>query len=225
MDRRQLIISTIAVGALSATVAHAVAPTTWDGLVQVKSKRFALAYLSPDADFSVYHKVMIDPVEIAFKKNYVRDYNSSHRSLSSKVRDSDIERIVTEGSKSATQLFTRAFSDAGYQVVITPGPDVIRVHSGVVDIYVNAPDVKSAGRRTVAAPEAGYASFVVEARDSVTGALLGRVLDKRYAGDNIGAVRTSVSNRADFESLFRTWAKQAVAEFGDLRKLPAPAGA
>jgi hypothetical protein len=59
----------------------------------------------------------------------------------------------------------------------------------------------------------------------MTGALLGRVLDKRYAGDNIGRIRNSVTNRADFEALFRTWAKQAVAEFGDLRKLPAPTSA
>lgn len=222
MDRRRLILSVVAVGAASAIAAHAAAPETWDGLVQVKSKRFALAYIAPDANFSAYHKVMIDPVEIAFKKNYVRDYNSSHRDLSSRIRDSDIERVVVEGSKSATSLFAKAFADAGYQVVTEPGPDVIRVHSSVVDIYVNAPDIKSAGRRMTAAPEAGYATFVVEARDSMTGALLGRALDKKYAGDSIGRIRTSVSNRADFETLFRSWAKQAVTEFGDLRKLPAP---
>lgn len=224
MNRRHFTLSAAAC-ALCATVAYAEAPTTWDGLVQVKSKRFALAYLAPGADFSPYHKVMIDPVEIAFKKNYVRDYNSSHRDLGSKIRDSDIERVVTEGSKQATSLFTKAFSDAGYQVVTEPGPDVVRVHTGVVDIYVNAPDLQRGGRRTVAAPEAGYASFVVEARDSMTGALLGRVLDKKFAGDSIGRIRTSVSNRADFEALFRTWAKEAVAEFSDLRKLPASTSA
>ncbi|HEY1927390.1 MAG TPA: DUF3313 family protein [Caulobacteraceae bacterium] len=225
MDRRCFALTAIAACAVYAAPTYAAAPTTWDGLVQVKSKRFALAYLAPGADFAPYHKVMIDPVEIAFKKNYVRDYNSSHRGLSSQIRDSDVERMVAGGSKSATSLFAKAFSDAEYQVVTEPGPDVLRVHCGVVDIYVNAPDVRSAGRRTAVAPEAGYASFFVEARDSMTGALLGRVLDKRYAGDSIGRVRTSVSNRADFEALFRTWAKQAVAEFGDLRNLPATTGA
>jgi hypothetical protein len=225
MDRRCFALTAIAACAVFAAPAYAAPPATWDGLVQVKSRRFALAYLAPGADFTSYHKVMIDPVEIAFKKNYVREYNSSHRGLSSQIRDSDVERMVAEGSRSATSLFAKAFSDAGYQVVTEPGPDVVRVHSGVVDIYVNAPDVRSAGRRTVIAPEAGYASFVVEARDSMTGALLGRVLDKRYAGDNIGRVRNSVTNRSDFEALFRTWAKQAVSEFGDLRKLPTTTGA
>jgi hypothetical protein len=138
MDRRHFAILAVAACAICATAAYAAAPATWDGLVQVKSKRFALAYLAPDANFSSYHKVMIDPVEIAFKKNYVRDYNRSHRSLSSQIRDSDIERVVVDGSKQATALFVKAFSDAGYQVVTEPGPDVIRVHSGVIDIYVNA---------------------------------------------------------------------------------------
>jgi Protein of unknown function (DUF3313) len=225
MDRRQFAFSLVGACAVCATAAYAAAPATWDGLVQVKSKKFALAYLAPGADFSVYHKVMIDPVEIAFKKNYVRDYNRSHRGAGSQISNSDIERVVAEGSKSATSLFTKAFSDAGYQVVTEPGPDVVRVHSGVIDIYVNAPDIASGGRRTVIAPEAGYATFVVEARDSMTGALLGRALDKRYAGSDIGRVRNSVTNRSDFEALFRTWAKQAVAGFGDLRKLPAPTGA
>ncbi|HEY2050507.1 MAG TPA: DUF3313 family protein [Caulobacteraceae bacterium] len=225
MDRRHFAFTAIAACVVCATATYAAPPATWDGLVQVKSKKFALAYLAPGADFSSYHKVIIDPVEIAFKKNYVRDYNRSHRALSSQIRDSDIERVVADGSKSATALFAKAFSDAGYQVVTEPGPDVVRVHSGVIDIYANAPDIRSAGRRTVIAPEAGYATFVVEARDSMTGALLGRVLDKRYAGADIGRMRTSVSNRADFETLFRTWAKQAVAGFGDLRKLPTPTGA
>jgi hypothetical protein len=222
MDRRCFALTAIAA---CAAPAYAAPTTTWDGLVQVNSKRFALAFLAPGADFSQYHKIMIDPVQIAFKKNYVRDFNRTRRGASSQIRDSDVERMVDQGSRSATPLFARAFSDGGYQVVTEPGPDVLRVQGSVIDIFVNAPDIRSAGRRTVIASQAGYGTFVVEARDSMTGALLGRVLDRRFAGDDIGRTRTSVSNRADFEALFRTWARQAVAEFGDLKTLPAPASA
>lgn len=225
MDRRSFALTAIAACAVCAAPAYAAASTTWDGLVQVQSKRFALAFLAPGADFSPYHKIMIDPVQIAFRKNYVRDFNRTRRGVSSQIRDSDVERMVDQGSRSATPLFARAFSDGGYQVVTEPGPDVLRVQGSVIDIFVNAPDIRSAGRRTVIASQAGYGTFVVEARDSMTGALLGRVLDRRFAGDDIGRTRTSVSNRADFEALFRTWARQAVAEFGDLKTLPAPASA
>ncbi len=34
--------------------------TTWDGLVQVKSKRLAAAFLLPGADFRPYNKIMLD---------------------------------------------------------------------------------------------------------------------------------------------------------------------
>ena len=52
--------------------------------------------------------------------------------------------------------------------------------------------------------------LVVEARDSVTGALLGRVLDRQIAGDSMPYLRNSVSNRADFSRMFDIWAKSSV---------------
>jgi hypothetical protein len=52
--------------------------------------------------------------------------------------------------------------------------------------------------------------MVVEARDSQTGALLGRALDRRLAGDNQRFLRNSVTNRADFRALFRRWARDSI---------------
>ncbi len=49
----------------------------WDGLVEVKPKRLDAAYLMPGADFRPYTKLMIDPVEVAFRKNWMRDVNDS----------------------------------------------------------------------------------------------------------------------------------------------------
>src|SRR4051812_42995651 len=104
MDRRHLILSAAAVLTIGAGAALAAMPETWDGLVQMKSKRFDAAYIAPGANFQPYSKVMIDPVEIAFQKNYVRDYNRNQRGLEGRVKDSDVERVVAEGSKKATGL-------------------------------------------------------------------------------------------------------------------------
>ena len=41
-----------------------------DGLVRVKSKRLDVVYLQPGADFRSYTKVMLDPTEVAFAKNW-----------------------------------------------------------------------------------------------------------------------------------------------------------
>ena len=45
-------------------------PDNWDGLVRVKPKRMDAAYVAPGTDFRAYTKVMFDPAEVAFKKDW-----------------------------------------------------------------------------------------------------------------------------------------------------------
>jgi hypothetical protein len=211
VNGRQLLVSAIASAMLlSASAGATAAPPAWDGLVQVKSKHFDLVYLQPGADFRGYTKVMIDPTEVAFRKNWQRDYNRDSRALSSRVTDSDVQDALTQGVRAATDIFTQAWTKGGYAVVDAPGPDVIRVRTGVVNISVNAPDKPTAGRAYSFSPEAGQATLFVEARDSMTGALLGRAIDQRIVGDTMTAWRTSSSNRADFRDQVEQWATASV---------------
>jgi hypothetical protein len=62
---------------LGATPSLSKAPATWDGLVHVDSKKVQAVYLLPDADFRGYTQVMFDPPQVAFRKNWRLDYNSS----------------------------------------------------------------------------------------------------------------------------------------------------
>jgi len=63
-----LLVAAIAGMVLTSSVANSAAPPdSWDGLVKVKSKRLALAYLQPGADFRVYTKVMLDPTEVEYE--------------------------------------------------------------------------------------------------------------------------------------------------------------
>ena len=48
---------------------------------------------------------------------------------------------------------------------------------------------------------------------------LGRVFDRRIAGD-VGSLRTSVSNRADFLDMFRAWARASVQGLDTLKGRP-----
>ena len=100
-----------------------------------------------------------------------------------------------------------------------PGPDVMRVKTGFVNIWVNAPDRPSAGRSYSFSAEAGRATFFVEARDSMTGALLGRAVDQRIVGDNLNAWRTRVSNRGDFRDQVEQWAVTSVRGMTELKAL------
>jgi hypothetical protein len=228
MDRRQFAASAIAVVACSAAgpALAAEMPATWDNLVKVKSKRLNYVYLLPGADFRAYTKVMLDPTEVAFRKNWKRDYNSSSRSLSAKITDQDIEKAIAEAGKAATNIFAEAFGKGGYPVVAAPGADVLRLRTGVVNLSVNAPDKMTAGRSRSYSNEAGYATLIVEALDSVSGALLGRAVDNRVAGDySYMMSRSSVSNRADFAMVAKTWAKNCVTGLDELKRLsPVSAG-
>ena len=217
---RPLFTGAIAVLMMAGGAANAAKPpTTWDGLVQVKSKRLDLVYLQPGADFRAYTKVMIEPTEVSFARNWQRDYNRSTRSLSSRVSDKDVQDTISEAVKAADGIFANAWTKGGYAVVSAPGPDVMRVKTGVVNIWVTAPDQPTAGRSYSFSEQAGHATLFVEARDSMTGALLGRAVDQRVVGDNFTSWRTSVSNRADFRDQVVQWADISVRGLSELKAL------
>lgn len=197
---------------------------TWDGLVSVKPKRLDAVYLMPGADFRPYKKVMIDPAQVAFQKDWMKRINQAERSPSRKVTQEDAERIAAEAREVFAEVFSAAFAKKGLEVATAPGPDVLRLRPGVIDLYITAPDTMSSGRSRTYTMEAGEATLFLEANDSSTGALLGRALDKRQTR-NTGRVSlsNSVSNRADFEALFRQWADTLIKGFEELQTMsPVP---
>ena len=190
----------------------------WEGLVRVKSDKIELVYLAPDADFRPYTQVLLDPSEMAMRKNWVRDQRRSSSGLSSQVSERDVVRALDRGRKQFDTYFAEAFTKAGFMLATAPGDDVVRVSSAVVDIDVVAPDVSAQRSRTYS-EEAGSGMHVIEVRDSITNALLGRAIERRIAGDNGPWLRTSASNRADFDRLFRRWAEASANGLVELKAL------
>ena len=96
---------------------------------------------------------------------------------------------------------------------------------GVLNLYVNEPDVMTAGRSRSYTANAGEATMVLELRDSRTNALLGRVVDQRQTHESAGMqMSNSVTNRADFRMLFKSWATACVKGLEMLKSLsPLPA--
>jgi hypothetical protein len=191
-----------------------------DALVKVKVKKADQAYLLPGADFTTYKKVIIVPAEVAFQKNWLRDINNQSMSLSRRLSDKDAQKILEAARSGFDEIWAEAFKAAGYEVVTTPGSDVLKLVPSVFNLYINAPDVQSAGRSKSYTVEAGQASLSLDVRDSVSGTLLGRVIDSRTAGTDMGTLQwtTSVSNRSDFGILFKNWAKIVANGLGELAK-------
>ena len=54
----------------------------------------------------------------------------------------------------------------------------------------------------------------------MTGARMGRAIDRGIAGDNSAAWRTAVSNRGDFRQMVENWANISVRGVTELKSLP-----
>lgn len=201
--------------------AAAPAPVTWDHLVRVKARGFDQVYLLPGADFRAYAKVLIDPVQVAFRKDWLRDVNAS-RTGSSRVTPEDAAKIAERTRTGTAKVFADAFRAAGYEVVSDPGADVLRVSPNVIDLYITAPDTMSAGRSRTYTVDAGEATIVLEAHDSVAGTALGRAVGRDRAGGQ-GGMRlswaTDVSNTADFDRLYARWATLCAKGLSALKAL------
>jgi hypothetical protein len=187
---------------------------SWDGLIEVKSSRFDDAFLLPGADFRGYETVMLDPAEVAFRKDWMRNMNNQ-RQVSGRVTEADAKRILSLVQADTGEIFAKAFNKAGFQVVDAPSEKTLRVTPAIVNLYVNAPDVMSASRVMTFTTETGEATLVLELRDSLTNALLARVVDRRVAQTmgSVGfrpAMSSSVTNKADFERVANSWASASV---------------
>ena len=194
----------------------------WQGMQKVHWERFDQAYLAPGVNFRSYTRVMIDPADAAFRKDWQRDYNKVHFDLERRITDEDAQKILEEARSGLGDAFARIFREAGYQVVTAPGPDVLRVKASLADLDVHAPEVLRSAQTKTFAEEAGSARLVLEVRDSVRGALLAGGTDKRDIGDlSFLERRSSISNRADFSRAFRRWAQFSVDALGKLGARPA----
>jgi hypothetical protein len=190
----------------------------WDGLIEVKAKRMDAAYLMPGADFRPYDKVIIDATQVAFHKDWMKNVNRATPGISRDLTEADAARIAAAARSNFGDLFAEAFRSGGYEVVTVPGSRVLRLTPAVINLYINAPDAMSAATTRTYTLEAGEATLVLEARDAVTGALLGRVLDRRETrGTGRLQLSSSVINLSDFRALIRRWAEICVTGLAELK--------
>jgi len=93
-------------------------------------------------------------------------------------------------------------------IVDQPGPDVLGVAVNIVNLIVNAPDTQSAGRSRSYVASAGEMTLVAELRDSQSGQVVARVVDRtesRSTGRMMVADR--FTNSAEASDAAAAWAR------------------
>ena len=181
---------------------------SFDGLKPVEDSSVAMAYIDPEADFSVFSRVMILEPFVAFRSNWQRDQNRNRRR---NIRASDMERIKADVASLFKEVFTqRLEADDGYEVVDVADYDVLLLRPAITDLDITAPDTMSAGRSRTFTASAGAATLYIELFDSVSGTIIGRAADRqatRNAGGNV-TWSSRVMNTAEGRRMFGRWADQ-----------------
>ena len=178
---------------------------TAEGLQKLNVKDIDLAYGRPGATLSSYTKIMLEPVDVAFHKDWNPDRTGSRFKLSATER----ENIRSGVSRVVYDEFVRTLtSKSPYEMAKEAGPDVLRVKAKVLNLYVNAPDVPTAGRSRTYTVSAGEMTLLLELFDSESGAILARVVDRREAR-NTGVMNlsSSVVNAGEARAIAAVWAR------------------
>ena len=183
---------------------------SFDNLVPVEDARIQVAYIDPEADFSVFKRVRILDPFVAFRSNWQRDQN---RSRTRNVTSRDMERIKADVATQFERVFVERLEDAGYSVVDVNDEDVLLLRPAIVDLDITAPDTRQAGRSRTFTASTGAATLYIEMFDSVSGDILGRGADRqavRDAGHRL-TWSNNVTNAADARRVFGRWADQLIA--------------
>ncbi|MFO1395160.1 MAG: DUF3313 family protein [Steroidobacteraceae bacterium] len=209
MEHRIARLCAAALLSVACGVATAGPPATWDGLERRKVKGVDAVYVRPGVEFKDYRSVYLDPVEIAFDKNW--DPNKSSSTSTGRMSSADIEKLRAEMASEFQRIVEEELRAGGYQVVTQPKDDTLQVSAGLADVYVNAPDKQTAGRSYTFTVSAGRMTLVMELRDGPTAQLLARVVDQHVGRDSGSMTLTNgVTNSAEFRRAVQGWADRLV---------------
>jgi hypothetical protein len=190
---------------------------TVEGLKLVPdTKNMALVWAEPGADLSQYDRVYLVEPYVAFKKNWQRSQNSGLGRVSSK----DMERIKTNVKELFMEVFTEELEKGGYTLTNERAEDVLIVKPAIIDLNVNAPDLRNAGMTRTFVDSAGSMTLYLELYDSETDDLLAKALDAKTDRDK-GWMQwqTGPANRAAGIRMMRPWAEALVSGLDEAREV------
>jgi hypothetical protein len=183
------------------------AELSFDGLHKVDNSQADVAWARPDFDISGYTKIWLVGAGIEYRQVKDRGRSTMARSQGGPYFIDDKARAQFE--ELVGKVFKEEFEKIEkYELVDEPGPDVLMIRGGLLDVTSYVPPDPVGGRSVVYLSSVGEATLVLELRDSETGTILARSVDRR-AAETIGGTFTrsnSVTNSAEARRLIRFWA-------------------
>lgn len=187
------------------------AEVSFDGLHKVDNSQADMAWARPDFDISQYSKIMLvgEGIEYAPAKN---------RGRTTFDRSRPGPYFIDEDSRARFEALVReTFAEEmskiqHFEIVTEPGPDVLMIRGGLLDVesFVPQDPMDQIGRGSIYLSSVGEATLVLELRDSETGAILARSIDRRAAEQAGGMMFESnrVTNANEVRRLVRWWGRR-----------------
>jgi hypothetical protein len=172
-----------------------------------------LVYVDPQAHFSKYRKMMIDPVTI---------WRSAETS--------DVPREEALDLIDDLEVVLRITLDDDYEIVKAPGPDVLRLRVAITEAEGSwrvldgrlgdsmDPDLKAVGAKPPSSATRGFvgkAGIEAEILDATSGTRLAAAIDRRAGASSL---KPEESKWEDVENAFRYWADRLRDRLRELRK-------
>jgi len=202
--------------------------TTADGLQSVSSGKFDELYVRPQTDLSAYRSVLIEPVAVKFRSDFLSRQHGLNHLLAQPLHRPYLEpeSVAQDLSALMHESLVDAFKAANYEIAGAPGPGVLRVVARIDELYVNAPDQMSSSVRATFNRDTGQAKLLLEATDSQSGNALARIVHLNIVREVTRAnLANDTTNRFWFETAFRRWASNVTDAFGSSRRTQVSAAA
>jgi hypothetical protein len=176
------------------------------GMKKIEDAKVGIAYIDPDADFSVFKRVAISDPYVAFRADWRRDQN---RDRMRPITVSQMEKIKSDVAKLLKEVFTeRLEADDGYEVTLEAGYDVLLLKPAIVDLDLNLPETGPRAATVSITASSGAATLYIELFDSVTGDNIGRAADRQTASTDQFQVTGPAFGEAAARAIFEGWADQ-----------------
>lgn len=211
-------VARVMIAVAAATLAACAAPggpasgaeTSFDGLQRVENERFAEVYRRPGSSLAAYEQFSLQPCEVAFRKNWLRDQNRQRLDLGSRVSREDVERIKRRAGAACDRHFREALQrDPAYALSDQDrgGAEVLVLRPSIINLDIHAPDVARSTMTREYTTSAGEMTLLLELVDGATGEVLVRVVDRKRGVEHAQLRWSSgVTNKAEFDRILRRWA-------------------
>ena len=153
-------ISLASLAMLGCTATSEAPQTSPDGMQLKVSTRSTTGYKKEGVDFSEYSKVQLLPSQVAFKKDWKRDYNRDQISLSSRAKDEDVIRIKNDVAVLFDEVFKEELSTSKYNTLVDKADaKTLIIRPAIINLDVYAPDLNTVNRGRTYTRETGEATL------------------------------------------------------------------